>query len=248
MHYNWAGDVIYRDTLLPGKRFVIGSPEHAVDTDIREWVQPSNSRVLFEAVAHVPCLPRTKNLGDFDRRAQAIWAWVAAHVRYEYDPTRAGYADFWLFPEETLSLAVGDCEDSSILLYALLLAAGISPYCLRVALGHLWVDGRLIGSHAWVVYHDEGGVWRLLESTLDAVPPALPAADGFTRPDSPHHYRPDFCFNGEHLWWIAPPDFPGIAPPPRLDDYLRYREQQGIRNVEMTCELRQRICEHGCRL
>jgi hypothetical protein len=247
MRYNWAGDVIFRDTILPNKRFVIGSPDQPVATDIREWLQPSNSLVIRNALSQVPGLPWTKGPGDFDRRAYALWAYVAARVQYNADKDRRGFDDFWLFAEETLSLGIGDCEDSSILLAALLISAGISPYCVRVALGTLYEGSRLIGSHAWVVYQDEFGIWRLLESTLDTVPPRLPDADAFTLPGAPQLYHPDFSFNGDHLWWIRPPARPDLPPPLGLEDYLRRRTQSGIANVPMTPQIRQGIFAHASR-
>lgn len=247
MHFHWGGDVIFRDTLLPNKRFVIGSPDEPVATDIREWLRPAESRVMVETLARIPCLPRAKRPGDYDRRALRIWGWVAAQVRYDYDRDRRGYDDFWLFAEESLSLGVGDCEDSSILLYRLLVAAGISPYCVRMALGHLYGGGQLIGSHAWVVYQDEIGIWRLLESTLDQMPLTLPDADALTVAEAPLAYCPDFCVNEHHLWWIRPPAFPGIHPPLGLDDYLRRRFESGVVNAEMTPERRRQIHDYCCR-
>lgn len=249
MHYHWGGDVIFRDTLLPTKRYVIGSPEQAIATDVRQWVPPANTTsknlVLRNTVAQIPGLPAGAGPGVFDRRAHAIWSFVAARVRYDHDKDRRGYGDFWLFAEETLSLGVGDCEDSSILLAALLVAADISPYVVRVALGHLYRGNTLLGSHAWVVYQDEGGVWRLLESTLDAVPPLLPAADALTRPGAPSLYLPDFCFNGDHLWWIRPP---APARPPRgLYDYMQQHLRNGIVHAEMTPALRRDLYAYGCR-
>jgi hypothetical protein len=241
MSYNWAGDVIFRDTVMPDKRFVIGSPERAVGTDIRAWVQPSASLVIQDALARVPGLPRTKGLGDFDRRAHAVWAYVSRLVRYNLDKDRRGYDDFWLFAEETLCLGIGDCEDSSILLAALLVASGISPYVVRVALGNVYGGGRLIGSHAWVIYQDEVGIWRLLESTLDTVPPNLPAADPFTRPGAPRIYCPDFCFNGEHLWWIRPPADRGARPPQGLYDYMRRHLRSGIFHASTTPAFQQQF-------
>jgi transglutaminase superfamily protein len=234
MLFQWGGDVIFRDTGLPSKRFVIGSPRTPVATDIREWLGYTDNKVVLDAVNAVPGMPQSKEWGTFDRRAYLAWDFVTRHVRYTFDKDRQGYDDFWLFPDETLSLAVGDCEDSAILLGQMLLAAGISQYCVRVVLGHLFdAHGVLLGGHAWTVYQDEGGVWRLLDGTLDRVPPALPSADALTMPGGRHIYLPDFCFNGAHLWWIRPPNRPDVAPPRGLDEYLLRRAMAGVLNVEM---------------
>jgi hypothetical protein len=248
MHYNWGGDVIFRDTRLPNKRFVIGSPDQPVATDIREWLRPADNRVFLDAVAKVPGIPRTRGFGDFDRRAHALWAFVARHVRYDFDKDCRGYEDFWLFGGETLALAVGDCEDSSLLLAAMMVASGISSYCVRVVLGNLYEGPRFLGAHAWVIYQDEFGIWRLLESTLDAVPPSMPPADAFTRPPAPRTYHPTFCFNGEHLWWIRPPAPRGTRPPVGLDPHLRQQFQSGIVNAGMPPAARQQIFDYSSRL
>jgi hypothetical protein len=241
MEPNWGGDIIFRDTLIPNKRFVIGTPQQPIPTDIREWVQPTNSVGIFNTLKQIPGMPQTKRMGDFDRRAHAVWAYVAQRIRYNYDKDVRGYEDFWLFADETIALGIGDCEDTSILLAVLLICAGISPYCVRIALGTFYKQGTLAGAHAWVVYHDEWGIWRLLESTLDAVPHYLPEAARFTAPNAPLRYAPDFCFNGEHLWWIRSPAQPQAPAPPGIDAYFRGRAQAGVVNVGMTPALRNQV-------
>jgi hypothetical protein len=244
MLFQWGGDLIYRDTRLPNKRFVIGAPQTPVSTDIREWLRGEDDKVLQGVVGAIPYMPHGSEWGTFDYRALLIWDYVARHVTYNFDKDRQGYGDFWLFPDETLSLAIGDCEDSAILIAALLLAAGISSYCVRVVLGHLYdANGVPLGAHAWTVYQDEGGVWRLLEATLDAAPSALPSADGLALPGGKHIYYPEFCFNDAHLWWIRPPNNPRAVPPPGLDEYLLRRAMAGVVNVEMRPERRQAIGE-----
>src|SRR6266542_2355078 len=221
MRFQWGGDVIFRDTRLPKKRFVIGAPQTPVATDIREWLSHPGDLVLSDWLQPVPRLPRDSAPGSFDRRALLVWDQVARRLRYSFDKDRQGYEDFWLFPDETISLGVGDCEDSAILLGALLIASGISPYCVRVILGNVYdAHGTLLGGHSWTVYQDEGGVWRLLEATLDVAPSALPAADAFTIPGRWTVYWPEFCFNDTHLWWIRPPNNPYAVPPRGLDEFL----------------------------
>jgi transglutaminase-like putative cysteine protease len=249
MQYHWGGDFIYRDTRLPNKRFVIGSPQTPVETDIREWLQYAEDQVLLKALATIPGMPDDSAWGSFDRRALLVWDYVARHVRYNFDKDRQGYDDFWLFPDETISLAVGDCEDSAILLAAMLLAAGISPYCVRVVLGKLFdANGVLLGAHAWTVYQDESGVWRLLEATLDAAPSALPSADALAMPGGRHIYWPEFCFNDRHLWWVRTPNRPDAMPPRGLDEYLLRTAMAGVVNAEMRPDRRAAIQDRMERL
>jgi len=205
--YNWAGDFILRDTIVPNKRAVVGYIDEVIPTDIREWAKEPPNNKLSEALSEIMGLSRTKMAGTFDQRAYLIWEYVAKKVEYVYDKKAHGMPDFWFFPEETLSLGKGDCEDSTFLLCSLLLASGISPFCVRAELGRVYDEnGNLLGGHAWPVYLDERGKWRLLESTLDSVPEKMPLADSFTLPDIEFQYEPLLCFNQYHLWLVKPSD------------------------------------------
>jgi hypothetical protein len=244
MHFHWGGDIICRDTRLPNKRFVVGAPETPVATDIREWLCNPEDRIMRDLVNAIPGLSCGSGPGSFDYRAMLVWDHVARQIRYNLDKDRQGYHDFWLFPDETLSLALGDCEDSAILLATLLIAAGISPYCVRVVLGHLYdAHGALLGGHAWTVYQDEWGIWRLLEATMDRIPCGLPPADALAMPGGRHIYWPEFCFNQAHLWWIRPPNNPNAVPPRGLDDYLLRDAMAGIVNAGMPPERHAAVLE-----
>ena len=213
---NWAGDVIVRDTIMWDKRAVIGNPGIYIPTDIRAWLSSTNSEVIMRALQEID-LPRTREAGTFDLRAWRIWDYVATSVEYITDKSSFGQEDFWLFPEETLVLHKGDCEDSSFLLAALLLASGISEHCMRVVLGSVSTPEGAYG-HAWVVYQNELGRWCLLESTLDAVPSEFTPADPFTNPENEYSYHPLFCLNGSHLWSMG-------ATKPQMAEYLKTRGQ-----------------------
>jgi len=203
--YNWAGDIIIRDTLVPNKRAVVGYKDRLIPTDIREWMKEPPNNKLSEALSEIKDLPKWKRLGSFDWLARLIWDYVAKKITYVYDKEAHGLPDFWMLPEEVLTLEKGDCEDSTFLLCSLLLASGISPFCVRAELGRVYDEnGDLLGGHAWPVYLDEQGKWRLLESTLDSVPERMPLADSFTLPDIEFQYEPLLCFNQYHLWLVKP--------------------------------------------
>jgi transglutaminase-like putative cysteine protease len=214
--YNWAGDVIVRDTVIWDKRAVIGNLGIYIPTDIRAWLSSTNSEVIQRALQEID-LPLAREAGTFDQRAWKIWDYVAICVQYVTDKSSFGLEDFWLFPEETLVLQKGDCEDSSFLLAALLLASGISEHCVRVALGTVSTPDGSFG-HAWVVYQNELGRWCLLESTLDAVPAQLTPADPFTVPGNEYNYQPLFCLNSSHLWSMG-------ATKPQMTEYLKTRSK-----------------------
>jgi hypothetical protein len=233
MSYNWAGDMIVRDTVMFDKRAVLGFPEVHIPTDIREWFSCADNEVLSRAIQDMK-LPEARSPGTFDARAWCIWKYVAQAVQYVEDKAAFGMDDFWLFPEETLTLHKGDCEDSSFLLASLLMASGISEHCVRVVLGKI-TSSEVVCGHAWVVYQNESGVWCLLESTLDTVPDKLIDADSFTQPGGQYQYQPQFCINASHLWWIGPAGSGGPqgvqgarrTRGAKVADYLRLRESSG---------------------
>jgi len=206
MRYNWAGDVIERDTVVRKKRCVVGYRDQFVATDIREWVKPPPNYMLEGALSEeISELPRDKEPGSFDKRAWLIWKYVAEIIIYVYDKKAHDLPDFWMFPEELLRMLQGDCEDSTYLLCSLLLASGISPFCVRAVLGIVRDrNGEILGGHAWPVYLDEDGEWRLLESTLENVPAEMPLADSLTEKDLHFQYEPMLCFNQHHLWTVKP--------------------------------------------
>jgi len=205
VRYNWAGDIIVRDTLVPNKRAVVGYKDRFIPTDIREWMKEPPNNKLSEALSEIPSLPEWKEAGSFNRRAIAIWDYVAKKITYVYDKEAHGLPDFWMLPEEVLTLEKGDCEDSTFLLCSLLLASGISPFCVRAVLGIVYdKKGDPLGGHAWCCYLDELGKWRLLESTLNAIPATMPLADSLAKEGTEFRYEPMLCFNQYHLWLIKP--------------------------------------------
>ncbi|HPT38194.1 MAG TPA: transglutaminase domain-containing protein [Methanothrix sp.] len=211
---NWAGDAILRDTIMYDKRAIIGNSGLYIPTDIRAWLSSTKSEVILIALQEID-LPSDRRAGTFDQRAMKIWEYVARSVQYITDKSTFGLDDFWLFPEETLILKKGDCEDASFLLAALLLASGISEHCVRVVLGRISTPDGDYG-HAWVVYQNESGIWCLLESTLDDIPSELTPADPFTLQGNQYQYQPQFCLNASHLWSIG-------MTSARITDYLKTR-------------------------
>jgi predicted transglutaminase-like cysteine proteinase len=222
MGCNWAGDIIARDTVVWDKRVVIGHKGVYIPTDIRQWISNKENEVIRRALQEIG-LPTARQAGSFDVRAWKIWDYITQTVEYVADKESIGLEDFWLFPEETLILRKGDCEDSSFLLAALLLASGISEHFVRVILGQVVSNENAFG-HAWVVYMNEQGEWCLLESTLDSAPDRLVQADAFTQPQNQYIYQPQFSLNSTHLWWISPINF-------QMADYLRMRSKMPQRRL-----------------
>jgi len=224
--FNWAGDAIVRDTIIWDKRVVVGSTGLFIPTDIRAWLGSVKSEVILRALQEID-LPSARTAGTFDLRARRIWEYVAGSIRYITDKSTFGVDDLWLFPEETLTLRKGDCEDTSFLLATLLLASGISEHCVRVVLGSMRTPDGEFG-HAWAVYQNEAGIWCLMEATLDAVPEDLTPADPFIVAGRQYQYLPMFCLNGSHLWSLG-----GAGS--HMADYLKKRGRTWEDAVSKQC-------------
>ncbi|MBI5846342.1 MAG: transglutaminase domain-containing protein [Nitrospirae bacterium] len=209
MGFTWDGERIVQDTAIEKKRFIIGEKK-SITADIREWISFEDNIIMKEILKDLRAdcgLPSTKNPGDFDKRARVIWQFAAESITYVYDTTKYKKADFWLFPPETYQIRKGDCEDGSFLLASLLIAAGISPFCVRVVLGEVFDEkSKSLGGHCWPLYKNELGRWCILESTLDAIPALMPEADMLAELGRSFRYVPYYCFNNYHLWEIQPTD------------------------------------------
>jgi predicted transglutaminase-like cysteine proteinase len=75
----------------------------------------------------------------------ALRDWVGNNIQYRSDSEIHGERDYWQFPNETIQLRTGDCEDFSLLLCSLLRADGWSLDSVYVIVGeqnnqyHAWV-------------------------------------------------------------------------------------------------------------
>jgi len=203
--YDWGGARIVVPPTAKVKRLLPGRGAMAapISMDLRGFVPSLPSSVVSSWITkqielrtgREPWL--AKALRDrtkpswFDTTAHLVADIVFARIRYE---KRDGAA--WQWPEETLALTEGDCEDRATLLASALVAAGISPYNVRVALGHVTLTGPRGKSqrkaHAWVVYRSCLGVWTPLE------PVAGKASQRHAKLQL--SYEPDYVFNGDHQW------------------------------------------------
>ena len=211
MAYQWDGTrILQKTTSLVEARFVLGHPSVAVVTDLREWIASGDHEEIQRVVKNLS-LPDDRRTGSFDRRARLVWEWIAREITYVDDLGSNGTREFWQFPSETIALRQGDCEDSSVLLATLLLAAGISPFCVRVVIGLVTQDGSAT-PHAWPIYKDERGCWRILETTYGPgdLPVEWPRADASCHPGTVPCYTPDLCFNRAHVWLVGPLDIPDV--------------------------------------
>lgn len=220
--WNWDGDIILFDAVLPSGRPTVAAPHKPYAMDVREYVATENNAVIRHTlVKDVAAWMRRKKMskalftkrgkGAFDYRVHVLTNFVSQRIRYQARKGR----DPWQYPEETLALGSGDCEDIAFVLTSLLLASGISPYNLRVALGSIVADtggGQSTRfDHMWVMYKAESGLWHLLEPLhVGAAQDSQTAPGAGTSPVPAQvasiEYRPRFVFNGDHVWSMRSSD------------------------------------------
>lgn len=223
--WNWSGDEIVHRPIIPASRTIPGTHQR-YPIDIREFLTTTNNAVVAEKLKELidrlspdeQALFRSHRRGSFDFRADKVSGFLG-ELHYLRARNRAGRCpDAWLFPDETLAQGGGDCEDLAFLLAALLMAAGVSQYCIRVALGSLHIHlprGRVQKhDHCWVMYQNEGGVWEILEPTV-MVRAEAPAAGAAIGPRTTE-YVPHYVFNTDHLWLIRSPQ---VDPRQAFDAY-----------------------------
>ena len=230
--WNWDGDRILHECIVPASRPVPGysQKKSSYDIDVREFLVTERNEVMRKTLkedikSFVQSTPgadwglfQSRAEGSFDHRAHLIAAFVSEKIAY-----KAVHRDYWQFPDETLWVREGDCEDRALLIASLLLASGVSGYNVRVALGKLRVSLKPGKSreldHAWVMYKNEEGRWIILEplqlhrEAKGAFNPEMPS--GLTRAE----YMPYFVFNDIHLWEVIGQD----SPPSFQDCALRSR-------------------------
>ena len=217
--WNWAGDEIVHQPIIPAAR-TIPNTRKRYPIDIREFLTTTDNAVVSEQLGTViASLPfsdqacfRSRSGGSFDFRADTLLQSFRKlrHLRHANKVGRC--PDAWLYPDETLAQGGGDCEDLAFLLAALLLAAGVSRYCVRVALGSLQItlaNGRLQShDHCWVMYQNESSVWEIFEPlTAVGSRPGKPGIKAVRSQVQSLEYVPHYVFNADHLWQIHSRDF-----------------------------------------
>jgi hypothetical protein len=212
---SWEGDITVDRPIVPSSRPAVGRRTGGYDIDAREFLVSERNAVIKRALEKqvsefVKCELRgdwqrfnAREPGSFDYRADCLAAFVGSRIAYKNRP-----GDPWQFPDETLWLKEGDCEDIAFLLASLLLGSGISGYHVRVAIGRVVVTtGSHVEEfdHVWVAYKTESGRWSIIDPLLcnrtqeeRPLPRARPKKASLRR----IHYRPWYVFNDVHLWCV----------------------------------------------
>jgi hypothetical protein len=226
--YNWAGDLIVNEPVVNAFRKVPGTNKK-YKIDVRDFLRTNGNALIDQELREIRDFADkikayrqsrkansssrfflSKEPGSFDFRVNMILAYMFERFIYE----RKEKNDSWLMPEETLRNGKGDCEDFAFLLASLLISSGISSYNVRVALGEVEIESdgdanyasKKFG-HAWVMYRQESGFWKILEPTvmsgkIDKKHPQItnnPVISQNTKAKSTE-YKPEFVFNDDHLW------------------------------------------------
>ena len=172
--WNWDGESIIHESIVPSSRPVVMQQKGWYDIDVREFLVTENNAIMrrtlqndvkkfiqkFEGASWE--LFSSRDPGSFDLRSYVVTQFVSKKIEYresvELDP--------WQFPDETLKLRSGDCEDRALLIASMLLASGISSFNVRVALGKFraWMGEKHDDfDHVWVMYKDESGKWQVID-------------------------------------------------------------------------------------
>jgi predicted transglutaminase-like cysteine proteinase len=108
----------------------------------------------------------TSNIyGSNDEKALIIQRYIVNNFKYVDDKVSSGLEECWMFPNESLVLRQGDCEDGSILMASLMLNAGIPNWRVRVTAG-LVKAGKAAetGGHCYVTYcRETDNNWVILD-------------------------------------------------------------------------------------
>jgi len=212
--WNWDGERIVHDSIVPSSRPPIGHKDGNYDIDVREFLVNERNVVMRRTlevdikkfIAKLPNaswdLFRSRDTGSFDFRAQIISEFVSRKIEY----LQSDGLDPWQFPEETLTLKSGDCEDRALLIASLLLASGISSFNVRVALGKFRVSikGKHQDfDHVWVMYKSEAGNWQVIEPAH--AKKIRTQIDVKKEMPEQAEYVPLYLFNDVHLWQVQQP-------------------------------------------
>jgi len=213
-NWNWEGDHIVHECIVPSSRPVVGfHGKKKYDIDVREFLITERNEIMKRTIQkdikkHLLSQPGgnweffgSRLRGSFDYRADVIRTFVSETISYEAKRGR----DPWLFPDETLFVKKGDCEDRAFVIASLLISSGVSSYNVRVALGKVKTSKGRSFDHMWVMYKNEDGRWMLIEPLIVRTgvkrsPMSWAGKGGSGREVT--EYIPSYVFNSDHLWVV----------------------------------------------
>lgn len=212
--WNWDGEQIIHETIVPSSRPPVGHTRGGYDIDVREFLTCENNAVMRRTIeidirGFIADLPYgnwelfcSHSKGAFDYRAYVISEYVSQKITYYRRDDNDNDNDPWQFPEETLELKSGDCEDRAFLIASLLLTSGVSPFNVRVTLGQfiaLFGNNSIPYDHVWVMYKNEEGQWHIIEPA-HTYNVNLKKSRPYAQLPDRCEYVPYYVFNNYHLW------------------------------------------------
>ena len=95
-----------------------------------------------------------------DQKALACLKWVINNIKYLSDKSQFNLIEYWMYPQESLHVRAGDCDDGAILLANLMLVLGIPQWKIRIVAG--WTFDHQ--GHCYVTYYcEETEKWVALD-------------------------------------------------------------------------------------
>nr|WP_321498092.1 transglutaminase-like domain-containing protein [uncultured Methanolobus sp.] len=142
------------------------------------YISPQNNEVRsFSSSA-------TKGISSNENKAKAIFDALGEYgVRYVSDPNDplGEGIDYIQFPDETLEIKAGDCDDLAVLYASLLESVGIETELIHIP------------GHVFVAYEYSSGNWRKIETTMISAPRKFLGIEI-------HSYYGDACERGYEEW------------------------------------------------
>jgi hypothetical protein len=138
-------------------------------SNVKPFITPSDPLVSSTVYSITGWWSNTSDWNEFWRDVKALYDWVVENIEYRYDglypmlpDTPFGslefWNDMWQFPNETLKLGRGDCEDMAILLASMIMNYNGMRYDVEVIL----ISGAK-GAHAAVQLPVIGGQIVILD-------------------------------------------------------------------------------------
>lgn len=130
-------------------------------SDVRMFLQ-WNDYVLEDIVRKNKLMKRL----DHDETIRRCMQWIKDNVEYKRDYVWSKVINNFQVANVTAQRGYWDCEDTSILLIKLALAAKVPYYKLKFV---SWVvqksDVAPEGGHAWVFFYNKDWEWEIIETT-----------------------------------------------------------------------------------
>ena len=169
-----------------------------VPIDVRHFIQASD--FFLERITKEEGIWSMSSAED---KALACLRFVMRNVTYVSDKQSYGIDEFWTFPNETLALKKGDCEDLSILVASLMRNARVPAHRIKVAAG--WVvagKNAPLGGHAYPLFLRNDDEWVTLDPCY--YPNDLPVANRKPVKNDSNYKDVWFTFNDEYSWSNKP--------------------------------------------